>query len=380
MAAESATEEALTSGRRMAHPLALAYFALALALLLVIAGVAIFGHASDGNPAARLDLGPRPQKTVQVKKPVPAPKAAQAPATSLPETPPQQATAPEPALPPDLVPDKITKPVYAGNQLIADPALIEETDEGPLPRIADDGRTPMAAYAPATAADMRPRIAIVISGLGISAKDTAAAIQQLPAGVTLAFAPYADDVQRWVGQARATGHEVLIEIPMEPYDFPDSDPGPHTLRSGSSEQANEDKLTWALTRFTGYAGVTNLLGSRFLSDQDSLAPVMTFLQRRGLLFFDNGAAARSVAPDIARTLNAPYVGSSTAIDTIQTGMEIDKRLSELEDRARATGAAAGSGFLYPVTVDRVVNWAKGLSGRGFVLVPASAIAAPAKRN
>ena len=106
----------------------------------------------------------------------------------------------------------------------------------------------------------------VISGLGISAKATSAAIAGLPADVTLAFAPYDDDVQRWVSEARRQGHEVLLELPMEPYDFPDSDPGPHTLRAGVGEESNTQRLTWSLTRFTGYAGVTNLLGGRFLGD------------------------------------------------------------------------------------------------------------------
>ena len=160
------------------------------------------------------------------------------------------------ALPPLVV---IDKPIYAGSALVADPALIENSPQGPLPRIADDGRKPMAVYAaPATAGKFR--IAIVVSGLGISAKSTTAALASLPAGVTLGFAPYAGDVQHWVSQARQFGHEVVLEVPMEPFDFPDSDPGPHTLRTGVDENSNLQRLTWTLSRFTGYAGVTNLLG------------------------------------------------------------------------------------------------------------------------
>jgi uncharacterized protein len=386
MAVGSAIERG-SGGRRIAHPLALAWFALFAGLLLVIGGVAIFGRASDGNPSARLDLGPRPHKKIHA----PAPQAkAQSPTAQPQQTqaappiavpapppeaaiPPEQQKLPEPALPPAIVPGKITAPVHAGSALVADPALIEETDDGPLPRIADDGRMPMKAYAPPVKPDSRPKLALVITGLGISARATAAAIDQLPAGVTLAFAPYDHDVQRWVSAARAKGHEVLLEIPMEPYDFPDSDPGPHTLRAGSSEGANLQKLTWSLTRFTGYAGITNLLGARFMDDRDALAPVMVFLQRRGLMFFDSGGSTRSAAPGVAHTLGAPYVQSDSNIDSIQTGMEIDRRLSDLESRARMTGSASGTGFLYPVTIDRVANWANGLQGRGFVLVPASAI-------
>jgi hypothetical protein len=257
--------------------------------------------------------------------------------------------------------------------LTADPALIENTQQGPLPRIADNGTTPMRAYAPPVAASVKPRIAIVISGFGISSKAMQSALAVLPAGVTLAFLPYQSDVQQWVGQARQKGHEILLEVPMEPYDFPDSDPGQYTLRAGVGEDANIQKLAWAMTRFTGYTGVTNFLGGRFLADSDALEPVLTYLTRRGLLFFDNGSASHSVSADVAQRVGESFAQSGSVIDSIQAPMEIDRALSDLESQARAKGSASGSGFLYPVTVDRVSRWAQGLEGRGFVLVPISAI-------
>jgi polysaccharide deacetylase 2 family uncharacterized protein YibQ len=279
------------------------------------------------------------------------------------------------ALPPPVV---IDKAVFAGSALVADPALIENSPMGPLPRIADDGRKPMTAYA-APAASGKFRIAIVVSGLGISARATAAALASLPPAVTLGFAPYAGDVQHWVSEARQSGHEVLLEVPMEPFDFPDSDPGPHTLRAGVDEDSNLQRLTWTLSRFTGYAGVTNLLGQRFLSDPDVLSPTMTYLARRGLYFYDNGAAAQSAAPQVASTTATAFAQSNETLDGIQTALEIDRHLSSLEDEARAHGSAIGSGFLYPVTLDRIAAWAKGLSGRGFVLVPVSAIVSAPKQ-
>src|SRR6185312_9187181 len=266
----------------------------------------------------------------------------------------------------------IDKPVFAGRALIADPALIENTTQGPLPRVADDGRKPMAAYA-APAATGKFRIAIVVSGLGLSAKATGAALTGLPPAVTLAFAPYASDVQRWVSQARQQGHEALLEVPMEPFDFPDSDPGPHTLRSGVERDANGERLEWLLSRFTGYAGVTNLLGQRFMADAGALSPVMTQFARRGLYFYDNGTAPQSAAPEVAARLTTPFARATQKLDGVQTGLEIDKHLSDLETEARAHGTAIGSGYLYPVTVERIAAWAKGLEKRGFVLVPVSAI-------
>lgn len=347
------------------HPLVLAYFLTFACLVLGGAGLAIFGDPHAGDPVVRLKLSDIWQRHPAVAK--------------TPLTPFTNAIAPPPAIPPALVPPTIALPVYAGKALVADPALVEPTAAGPLPRIADNGRTPMTVYAPPLAIPKdRPLIGLVIGGLGISAKATAVALAQLPPGVTLAFAPYADDVRRWVGEARKDGHEVLLEVPMEPYDFPDSDPGPHTLRSGAAEDANTERLVWALTRFTGYTGVTNLLGGRFMSDAPSLEPIMTYLARRGLLFFDNGSAAHSAAPDIAARVGEPFAQSTTLIDSVQTPAEIDRQLSALETEAHAHGRAVGAGFIYPVTIARVAAWAEGLGGRGFALVPASAIVVTTK--
>ncbi|HVV64469.1 MAG TPA: divergent polysaccharide deacetylase family protein [Rhizomicrobium sp.] len=350
--------------RRGPNLLAISYLTLFVVLIAGAAAVTFLGDSHAGDPVVTLELAKAP---AIVRKPFNARSSARQPT--------EQGAQMGASVPP---PGKITQKLYAGRALVADPALIENSPQGPLPRIADDGSAPLRAYAPGFVDDGRPRIAIVISGLGISAKATAAALKELPAGVTLAVAPYGADAQRWVNEARAQGHEVLLEVPMEPYDFPDSDPGPYTLRSGVDEDANAERLAWALTRFTGYVGVTNLLGDRFLADPASLEPALVFLARRGLMFYDNGAASHSAAPDVAARAGIAFAQADTTIDTIQTAMEIDRRLSALEETAHARGSAAGSGFIYPITLDRVSRWAESLSSRGFVLAPASAIVAQPK--
>ena len=335
---------ALTAPSRAARALALTSASVLCVLAAGALGITVLGKVQ--RPGVVMDL-----PAVPLPKHIAAPQLAAAPAAP---------------------PAAINKMILAGRALVADPALIENSPQGPLPRIADDGRKPMAAYA-APALSGKFRIAIVVSGLGLSAKATTAALAALPPGVTLAFAPYAGDVQHWVSQARQSGHEALLEIPMEPFDFPDSDPGPHTLRSGVDRDTNGERLDWALSRFTGYAGVTNLLGQRFLADADALSPTMTQLSRRGLYFYDNGTVPQSAAADVAGRSGAPFVKATETLDGIQTALEIDKHLSDLEAQARDHGSAAGSGFLYPITVERIAAWAKGLEKRGFVLVPLSAI-------
>jgi polysaccharide deacetylase 2 family uncharacterized protein YibQ len=256
---------------------------------------------------------------------------------------------------------------------------METTISGPLPRIGNDGRTPMIAYAGAGAtAGKRPRIAIVISNLGISAKQTAQALAILPKAVTLAFAPYADDVQHWVSEARRNGHEVLVQIPMEPEGPEKSDPGPHTLLAVNDDGRNTERLVWALTRFTGYAGATNMEGERFLSDEDALAPVLGYMAKRGLLFFDDGEAANSQAAQVAARVGIAFLRSTGRIDSIGNLPEIVRHLSYLETHARQFGSAVGSASSDPMTLESISTWAGQLAAHGFVLVPASAIVSTAK--
>jgi len=338
------------SGRTLA-------FACSFTACLLAAGalaITVLGHPT-GSATASLELG-------EIGSTKPTAEAPPSPAAH------------------ELSSGPITGPVFAGRALVADPALIENTRLGPLPRIADDGRKPMTVYAAPASTAAKFKIAVLVNGLGRSPVMTKAALDSLPAAVTLGFTPYAEDVGQWTAQARERGHEVVLQIPMEPSDFPDSDPGPNTLRSGQEEEANIQRMSWAMSRFTGYAGVTNLLGQRFLSDSAALAPVLTYLNRRGLYFFDNGAAAQSVVPMVASQVGLPAAQGGAALDTLQSPAEIDRRLSELETQARANGSAVGSAFLYPVSVARIAAWAKGLQSRGFVLVPVSAILAePAKK-
>jgi len=257
-----------------------------------------------------------------------------------------------------------------------DPALVTEGPTGPLPIIAPDGRQAWQVYARPFAQDRkRPRIAIVVQGIGFSDAATTAAIQKLPGAVSLSFEPYAPDVQRGINAARAAGHEVFLQLPMEPLDYPASDPGPHTLLTSLRPEQNIDRLTWLLSRFTGYAGVITFMGDKFTASTESLTPVLQEARDRGLMLLDAKSSRNSVAAQVAADLNMPRAVNNRFIDTEASRVSIDARLLELERIAQQTGTAVGIGTRpYPVTIERVAAWAATLDAKGFDLVPVSAIA------
>ena len=258
---------------------------------------------------------------------------------------------------------------YGGAPLAAAPiaGLTVSGPHGLLPIVAADGRTPAQAYSRPFTDSGKPKIALVIGGLGLNAASTKKAIENLPPEVTLSFVPYAEGLQGWIDLARANGHEVLLEIPMEPMDYPENDPGPYTLLAQASPDDVNKRLEWLLSRAQGYFGVTNYLGSRFLASDAAAAVFTGAVKRRGLAFLDDGQGAR------VRSTGLPRASADRVLDDQLSGEAISHQLLALEQEAKTQGAALGAGFAYPVTVQQVSKWAEGLAQRGYQLAPASAM-------
>jgi polysaccharide deacetylase 2 family uncharacterized protein YibQ len=252
-----------------------------------------------------------------------------------------------------------------------DQRLLEKSRYGMIP-MASDGLKPFTAYAAeadrAKAAKM-PVVAIVIGGLGVGAAKTTDAIMKLPAAVTLAFTPYGSDPTKLAERARAQRHEILLQIPMEPYDYPDNDPGPQTLLTTLAPEQNLDRLYWHLSRFQGYAGIANFMGARFTVTDAVMQPVVREASKRGLGYFDDGTALRSVAPSLAAGQAMPFAKADISIDAVPTAVEIDRALSKLEALAKERGIAVGVASALPISIERIGVWTKALESHGIMLVP-----------
>jgi hypothetical protein len=265
-----------------------------------------------------------------------------------------------------------------------DQRLTESTRHGLIPKIAPDGARAAEIYAqaakPLPGKPDAPRIAIVVGGLGTSSSLTAAAITALPGPVTFAIAPYGQELDALVMRVRGAGHEVLLQVPMEPFDYPDNDPGPQTLLTSLSIEQNRDRLHWLMSRFQGYVGIVNYMGARFTATEQTFTPVLREIAKRGLIYFDDGTSPRSVASQIAGASHLPFARAGIVIDAVPTPVEIERALGRLESTARQHGLAIGMAHALPVSIDRIAKWAKEAEKRGVLLVPISAAAVKAKSS
>lgn len=252
--------------------------------------------------------------------------------------------------------------------------LIEETDQGPLPKIDEAGRQPWKVYSrPFNKADKRARIAVVVTQLGLSPQLTQQSITELPGPVTLGFAPYARSLGDWVQQARDNGHEVLIGLPMEPSDYPRNDPGPNGLMLANSIEENTKRMNWVLSRATGYIGVFNFMGSRFSVDRRALKPIVQNLKDRGLMFLDMRATPFSVLGAAAQEVGLPYSVVDLSPDADPSRGAIDRSLADLAELAAKNKSAIATVRPLPITMLRLKRWISRMDTEKFVLVPLSAI-------
>ncbi len=254
------------------------------------------------------------------------------------------------------------------------PEMLEISDHGRLPIRAQDGRRAVDVYARPWSGARGTRIAIVVGGLGLSQTGTQHAIRTLPEEITLGFAASGNSLQRWLQEARREGHEVVLQVPFEPFNYPQTDPGPHTLVVEDGTKQNLEDLHWALSRITNYTGVMNFMGGRFLADPDATEPIMRDLARRGVLFLDDGTSARSVTGPLASAVGIPYAAADMVVDASTNHGDILKKLDDVERIARRNGSAIAVASAFDTSVNAIAAWANEAKARGIEIVAVSALA------
>lgn len=378
--------------RRLARlPLARIGFALVGLIVVVVGGRILFVNDPEGGrPSTTVPINStRNDNAIASSVAAPAPPGATTGVAASAAPSPSAATITPATAPPGasitiVNPDlpSTTADAGGGDSLAANrqgviPALAEDTKNGPIPRISAKGQTPFIAYQrpvtlPADQAS-RPKVAIVVTGLGLDEQSTLDAADRLPPDVDMAFAPYGKALDRTVAAARAAGHELLLEVPLEPFDYPDTDPGPQTLLTGQPPRANLDKLYWLLARFGGYVGLINFTGARFTASAADFSPIMEELGTRGLGYLDDGTSNRSLAPQLAGANKVPFGRADMVLDANPARGPILAALDQLAQKAVANGQAIGVISALPVSIATVTEWASTMDTRNVALVPASAL-------
>lgn len=241
-----------------------------------------------------------------------------------------------------------------------------------IPHPGPYGVTPMRYYAArATAPAGMPQVAILVGGVGYALVPSNAAVHDLPAAISLALSPYAPHIDAIAKAARAAGHETLMGLPMQVDGEPDTTAGDQALRASAVTAHNLKRLDWALSRESGYAGVTDAIGlsvpEQFLIHPHAGAWLAAQLARDGLFMVVASPGVASPAGMNDRT-------ADVTIDPAQGGTAEAASLDHLTTIAQAKGSALG--ILSSPTersIAILADWCKQLASQHIALVPVSAL-------
>lgn len=250
-------------------------------------------------------------------------------------------------------------------------AVARTTPQGILPVVGAKGETAWQAYArPFNGMAGAPRIAIVVTGLGLDPEATEAAIGRLPADITLSFSPYAPNLADQVAKARAGGHEVMLDLPLEGEDFPNHDPGPLGMLSVLPQVENVTRLETIMGKATGYTGFVGLPGAKFGGSRAHMRTVLEQFAARGLVYIHTGPRAGLGATE---GLALPARQAIIDVDARPFREAIDARLAWIEDVAKARTSTVAVVSPLPLTFERLTRWIGELNRKGLTLAPASAV-------
>ena len=244
-----------------------------------------------------------------------------------------------------------------------DPALIERSAVGPLPRAAADGRIALRHYARPGAACDGACVGLIVTGLGLIEHTTLLALS-LPPEVGLSFSPYAD-AAAWQARARRQGHEVLLDLPLEPAHYPRDDTGPLTVPV--APRGLEVALSRALAAGAGYVALSAHAGA-FSAADASFAEVAQLLQQRGLGLIELGGDALAGA---ARAGGLPYAEALGPVEADRSAEAFARALADFETAALHGGAVLALVQPTPAGLDRLAAWLETLPAKGLRLAPPS---------
>ena len=217
------------------------------------------------------------------------------------------------------------------------------------------------------------RIAVVVDGFGVRQDlfDQVAAIGRPLTIAILADQPLSDRIARDAGRA---GLEVLLEVPLEPYRYPEVNPGPGALLLSMGAAEVTRRVTRQLAALPSAAGVIGHLGSRFTEDQAHMEALLEPVRARGLVFVDGLVSNLSVGDTTARALGIPSVRRQVRVEWALGEGPARRHLDEVEPVAARRGEALVLVRGHPLTIRLLKEYIPEWVARGIQLVTVSRLA------
>jgi polysaccharide deacetylase 2 family uncharacterized protein YibQ len=213
-----------------------------------------------------------------------------------------------------------------------------------------------------------PAVAFILTGLGLNKDWTEEVLTTLRGNVTIAISPYSHNVEECLIQASKMGYHGIIGLPLEPYDYPNPDPGPLTVLTGSSPEENRRKTKSVLAKAPKSVSVIGEHGSRFTLSEAELEPVLKEIRNYGSAFIDPRTTLYSKVPKICKVLGMNCHQVDLTLPLRANTKDIDDFFKKVIRNAQENGIVIVSIPAIPDFIRLLTNWTDVLEDKGITLV------------
>ena len=219
-----------------------------------------------------------------------------------------------------------------------------------------------------------PQVAIIIDDLGYD-KKIARKLSQLNGGITFSILPHSPYQESIARLAQKNGLSTMLHLPMEPFEYPNINPGPGTLLTSMTPDQLIRQLEENLASVPHITGVNNHMGSKMTAESSQMYQIFSVLKKRNLFFIDSRTSDKSLCKPSARLFQIPFAQRDVFLDHSQDPDFIRKQIRELIRIAQRNGQAVGIGHPHTITYEILQEMMPELEKK-VKLVPASAIVHP----
>ena len=218
-----------------------------------------------------------------------------------------------------------------------------------------------------------PRVAVIVDDLG-SRRDVFDVLREIRRPLAVAVLPALPLSATIARDASRAGMEVLLDLPMEPYRYPELDPGPGVLLMSMPPAEIQQVVSTHLETVAPAVGVVNRMGSRLTEDRPRMRALSEVLAARRLFLVDAYTSSQSVAFDEARDVGVRAARRQILVDHARGEAGERTRWDEVAGWAERRGEVLVVAHGHPLTVRLLKEYVPRWEARGLRLVPVSQLA------
>ena len=207
-----------------------------------------------------------------------------------------------------------------------------------------------------------PKIVIVIDDIGYD-KAIALELSRLEPNLTFSILPFAPFGKTIARQLHANGSQIMLHLPMEPFEYPSVNPGPGAILSSMAPDALINQLERNINNIDYVAGVNNHMGSKITTNAAQMNQIFTVLKKKNLFFIDSRTTSESKCEASARLFRLKFAQRDIFLDNYQNSDYITRQLKKLKKIAEKHGFAIGIGHPYKATLNTLARELPKLRGK-----------------